>query len=118
MFLSSCASRQWLTDARIDAENKTPEQLIDLLGPPAKIDTDQQVRLHKGKVQEYRYFVLDRSGEVQYRRYFYYGEKWLTESLPAWKNEKSHTFRVIDPTESSSQRKLSDLYKARPDLRP
>jgi len=115
---SGCANSKWLTAASINAEKKTPEQLIELLGPPAKIDFNQEVRLHKGKVQEYRYFVVDRSGEVQCRRYFYDGPKWLTEGFPAWRSEKSHVFRVIDPMKKANQQQLNELFESQPDLRP
>jgi hypothetical protein len=116
--LSGCANRQWLTDSKIGAEKRTPEEIIELLGPPAKIDQDQRVPLHKGKAQEYRYFVVDRSGEVQFRRYFYDGPRWLTASLPYSISDESRVFRVIDPRENAYQQELSELFKARPDLRP
>lgn len=113
-----CVSGRWFSDASIDAEKKTPRELVELLGPPAEIVRNQRVLLHESTAQEYRYFVVDRSGEVQFRRYFYDGSQWLTSRLPAWKDRKSLSFRVLDPANPTDQKKLTEFFEERPDLKP
>jgi hypothetical protein len=99
-----CVSRNWLTDGEISAQEKTPEQLISFLGSPAKIVSGQSMPPHEGAVTEYRYFVLDKSGELQYRRYFFDGTQWITGTFPFSSRNTSRYFRVLDPSEESDQR--------------
>ena len=117
VIFSGCAHDAWLTDAAINAKSKTPEELVRQLGPPAKIVYNQELRLHKGPTQEYRYFVIDRSGRVEVRQYFYDGQHWLTEMFPVIPVE-GNSFKVISLANARYKKQLDRLWNAYPDLRP
>ena len=117
LLFSGCANHLWLTDEIVDAHKENPKELMRFLGPPAKLVRNQDIRLHEGSNQEYRYFVLDRTGKAQYRRYFYDGVHWLFDSSPFIEGTREGSFRVIDPSDPSLKEKLNRLWRERPDLR-
>lgn len=117
VYLFGRAHSTWMTDQSIDAENKTPSELIRLLGPPAKIVCKQKVPAHKGYVQEYRYFIVDHFGEVQYRSYIYDGDKWLTQVYPIPSNNKSNYFKIINSKNQRYHDQIVTLRQIFPDWR-
>jgi len=115
---ASCAHNVWLSDATVNANAKTPTELMRRLGSPAKVIDNQRLPLHKGKAQEYRYFVVTQSGQVEFRQYFFDGPKWITMTFPVPESEKGDRFKVISPTSMRFRERLERLWKVRPDLRP
>lgn len=92
--ITSCSS-SWTSDSKLDAQSMGPSGLTMILGSPAAV-VDQTIPPGKRKTKEYRYFVLDRRGVVQFRSYFYDGTTWVTTQRPFSDEKGSDVFRVLD----------------------
>jgi hypothetical protein len=92
--ITSCSS-SWTSDSKLNAQSIDPSSLTTILGPPAAL-VDQTIPPGKRKTKEYRYFVLDRRGAVQFRSYFYEGNNWVTTQRPFSDEKGSDVFRVLD----------------------
>ncbi len=115
--IPGCAGENlWISDAKIDAQMRTPENLTELLGPPAAT-IDQTVRPGPTVAKEYRYFIIYKSGIVQYRGYFYSGKKWLSSVHPIEPETISYEFRVLDPRSEHDRKLITEYLSFNPEFK-
>ena len=95
-FISACAHNVWLSDGFVNAKDKSPRELSAVLGKPAKVIEKQRSPMFHGNLQEYRYFIVTRSGKVSCRRYIYNGERYMYHVFPGFDAGGTEFFKVID----------------------
>lgn len=108
-FLASC-SASWISDSKLDARAMRPADLTSTLGFPTEM-IDQRIPPGKRKTKEYRYFVLDSNGTVQFRSYFYDGDTWVTTHRPFSDEEGSDKFRILDIRRPKDQQMINRYLK-------
>ena len=117
LLLCSCVNGPWLDEVVVNTRAATPEELVRLLGPPAKIVRNQPLPYHGSNNQEYRYFVAYPSGDVQFRRWFFDDSKWLTTVYSHIPSQKHAHFKVIRPDDPAYREQVERLLAESPELR-
>jgi len=78
LFLTSCTT--WRTMPEFDSFSLTPKELTEELGTPDKIIKDSENN-KMGRVDEYRYYFVDRSEQVYCAQYWFRDGKWVSNSV-------------------------------------
>jgi hypothetical protein len=99
----------------VDSTPQTPQSLVALLGPPTKI-IPRRIRPGPRNVLDYRYFVLNHSGQVQDRSYFFDGKTLVTSSRSDLAWEKGYAFKVLNYQLPKDRRRIDEYIKKNPYL--
>ena len=107
--LSGCSVSTWRSEPFPGGTGTTPSQVVANLGQPALVDSDAYVP-HR-RVTEYRYYIVDRSGQVAAAQYFFDGGVWASETVSIVTDNGE--YRILNPKDRGDADQISAFLESR-----